>query len=459
VKRNRRIWRCSSVLCYGVTIAVLLQAAQDHVAEAKTALAAGRYQEVIQLLEQERDGSARCEVSFYLGLARYRLRQLDQAIIDLQSATQCVPVSSEHLVALAAAYADKGDDDRAVAALDAAIDLKPDDVEAVRAAAALDLKHERNERAIVKLEKLTSMESKNAQAHADLGAAYAGTGSMNKATEHFHRALDLDSNNASALMGLGNVYLKAGQNEEALTFLAKAARTAPRSYEPRFLLASAYNGLQRYTEAVAECQEALRLGGTDAEIYYRLARAQRGLGRKEEERKALERFSELRSQSSRNTDVQREISGLINQAKPLVDEGKLPDAISLLERAHSLDKRNPQVLYRLAGLHYDMQQNPAALQYAREAIAVSPSEWRYHYLLGLVEKASGRLEVAGDCFKTTLRLNPTAADAINQLGTLAMGRRDFAEAVRYFDKAARLDPHETAYQLNLEAAQRLLPVK
>ena len=84
---------------------------------------------------------------------------------------------------------------------------------------------------------------------------------------------------------------------------------------------------------------------------------------------------------------------------------------------------------------------------------------RYHYLLGLVEKASGRLEVAGDCFKTVLRLNPSAADAINQLGTLAMSRRDFAEAIRYFDKAARLDPRETAYQLNLEAAQRLLPVK
>jgi tetratricopeptide (TPR) repeat protein len=384
---------------------------------------------------------------------------LDQAIIDLQSASHCVPAKAESLVALAAAYADKGDDDRAVAAFDAAIELRPNDAEAIRAAAMLDLRHERNERAIIKLEKLVLIESNSAQTHSDLGAAYAGTGSLDRARQHFDMALKLDPNNASALMGLGNSYLKAGQNLEAVTLLTKAAKSEPHAYEPRFLLASAYNALGRYAEAVAECKEALRLGGTDGEIYYRLARAYRGLGRKEEERKALERFSELRLQSNRTAELQREVASLINQAKPLVDDGKLLGAISLLETAHSLDRQNPQVLYRLAGLHYDLQHHQAARQYAREAIAISPSEWRYHYLLGLVEKASGRLEAARDCFETTLRLNPSAAEPINQLGTLAVSRRDFAQAIRYFEKAAQLDPLEPAYQLNLEAAQRVVSVK
>jgi predicted Zn-dependent protease len=46
-----------------------------------------------------------------------------------------------------------------------------------------------------------------------------------------------------------------------------------------------------------------------------------------------------------------------------------------------------------------------------------------------------------------------------ELGDLAMGRDEFAQAIQYFQTAARLDPHEQAYQLNLEAARRRLAKK
>jgi tetratricopeptide (TPR) repeat protein len=451
--------QCGNLVCCCVGFSMLLNAAQDRISEGKTALATGRYQDAVRLFEQERDASGNCEVYFYLGLARYRLKQLDQAIIDFKSAGQCAPANADLLLALAAAYADKGDDDHAVEALDSAIQLQPNNVEAIRAAAMLDLRHERNERAIGKLEKLVAIEKDNAQARSDLGAAYAGTGNLDKAQEQFHEALKLQPGNTSALMGLGNVYLKAGQNEKAVALLTEVAKAEPRSYEPRFLLASAYNALARYSDAVIAGEEALRLGGTDSEIYYHLAKAYRGLGRTEEQRKALERFSELRARSDREGEARREAGRLIEEAKPLVDAGKLRDAISLLERAYSLDRRNPQVVFRLAGLYYDTQQNQAARRYVAEAIALAPSEWRYHYLLGLVEKAAGRPDAARDSFETTVRLNPSAADPFNQLGNLAMGNHDFAGASRYFEKAARLDPDEQAYQLNLNAARQQLPTK
>ena len=444
--------------CY-LVFAIVLNAAEDRLSEGKTALAAGKFEVAVRLLEQERTVSARCEVSFYLGLAHYRMQQLDQAIIDLQSASQCAPANAETRMALAAAYAGKGDDDRAVAAFDAAIELTPRNAEALRAAAMLDLKHERNERAIVKLEKLLQIDPRDAQTHSDLGAAYAGAGNLDKAREQFASALKLRPDDASALMGLGNAYLKSGQTEEAVPLLARAANVEPKSYEPRFLLASAYNAMARYAEAVTECDEALRLGGSDPEVYYHLARAYRGLGRKEDERAALERFSALRSQSNRQTEMRREAARLIDLAKPLVDTGRLPDAITLLEKAYTLDRQNPQVVFRLAGLYYDVQQQQAARRYAREAIAIVPSEWTYHYLLGLVEKASGNLDAARDSFETTTRLNPSAADSFNQLGNLAIARDDFTGAIENFEKATRLDPHELAYQLNRDVAQRRLAAK
>lgn len=453
------MWPCSSNLLCCVFTALILSAADDRVIEGREALAAGRYQEAIRLLEQARDGSSQCEASFYLGLARYRLTQVDQAIIDLQIASQCDPGKAAPRVALAVAYAAKGDDDRALAAFDSGLQIEPGNVEALRAAAMIHLRHERNQEAIIKLERLAAIERDDPRVLSDLGAAYAGTGNLDKAREQFQRVLKLHPNHASALLGLGNVYLKTGQAEEALTLLKKVSQAEPHSIEPRFLLASAYNTLARYSEALVECQEALRLGGRDPEVYYHLARAYRGLGREEDARKTLARFSALRSQSNNEAEARREAARLINQAKPLVQEGKLRDAIELLERASSLDRRNPQVLFRLAGLYYDTQQHEIAGRYAREAIALAPSEWLYHYLLGLVEKSSGRLEAAGDSFQIAVRLNPSAAEAFNQLGNMAMGRRDFSEAIRYFEKATALDSREPAYRLNLEAAQRGLTAR
>ncbi|MEP6537256.1 MAG: tetratricopeptide repeat protein [Bryobacteraceae bacterium] len=447
------------LFCCCLAAASLLNGADDRLSAGKTALAAGKFEEAVRLLQQDQADSARCEVSFYLGLARYRLRQLDQAIIALESAHRCNRDNADTLFALAVAYSDKGDDDRAVAAFDSAIKLRPDNLEALRAAAAIDLRHERNERAIEKLKKIIALDPQDAQARSDLGAAFAAIGNLDSAREQFLFALKLRPDDASALVGLGNAHLKAGQPEEAIPLLTKAAKAQPKSFEPHFLLASAFNAMSRYAEAAAECNEAIRLGGTDPEVYYHLAKAYRGLGRKEDERKALAQFSALRSQSAHEEETKREADRLIAQAKPLVDKGSLPDAIVLLEKAAALDRKNPQVLFRLAGLYYDVQRQEAARQYVREAIAITPSEWRYHYLLGLVEKASGNMPAAHESLETATRLNPSAADPVNQLGNLAMSRDDVTLAIQYFEKATRLDPGELAYRLNLDVAQRRLAPK
>ena len=444
---------------YWLVAACVLGAAEDPLSQGKLAFAAGRYREAVSFLEQARDSSARCQAFFYLGLARYRLKTLDQAIIDLQSAAQCDANNADARVALAVAYAGKGDEERAAVAFESALQLKPDHIEALRAAAALDLRRERNEQAVTKLEKLVAIELNDAQARADLGAAYAATGNFDKAREQFQKSLQIRPDDASALVGLGNVYLKKGQIEEAVDLLRRAAKADRQAYEPRFLLASAYNTVGRYADALAECNEALRLGGTDPEIYYHFARAYRGLGREEDGRKALARFSALRSRSKDELEARREAVRLVDQAKPLVDEGKLSGAIALLEKAYHLDPTNPQLLFRLASLYYDTKHYETARQYVRAALDLAPSEWLYHYLLGLIEKASGSLQAARESLETTVRLNPSAAEAFNALGDVAMRLQDFANAIRNFENATRLDPQDTAYQLNLQAARQRMATR
>ncbi|MGH9614171.1 MAG: tetratricopeptide repeat protein, partial [Bryobacteraceae bacterium] len=86
--------------------------------QGKRALAAGQYAQAVQLLQTAYDQSPSCDVTFYLGMARYRLSEWDRAIVELKSASECDPRNAGALVALGASYAAKHDDNRALAALE-----------------------------------------------------------------------------------------------------------------------------------------------------------------------------------------------------------------------------------------------------------------------------------------------------------------------------------------------------
>src|SRR5207302_6958055 len=132
-------------------------------------------------------------------------------------------------------------------------------------------------------EALGAVDPADADAHADLAAAYGASGDRRRAEEHFRIALKLRPAHASALMGLGNLCLKNGEEERAIDLLQKAAQAAPNAFEPRFLLGSAYNRLGRYQNALTQLQSAVRLGGAnESEVYYHLAKAYGGLDRQGE---------------------------------------------------------------------------------------------------------------------------------------------------------------------------------
>ena len=110
--------------------------------------------------------------------------------------------------------------------------------------------------------------------------------------------------------------------------------------------------------------------------------------------------------------------------------------------------------FRLASLQYDLQRYDLARNYAQEAITLAPSEWLYHFLLGLVEKESRRWQEARSSLEIAVRLNPSAADAHNALGEAALGQGDPRRAIVCFERAAELDPQQPVYRSNLEAARR-----
>ncbi|MGH9720796.1 MAG: tetratricopeptide repeat protein [Bryobacteraceae bacterium] len=423
--------------------------------QGKRAFDAGNYAEAARLFEKAHQETRRCDILFFLGLARYRMAQIDPALIAFQAAAKCDPKLVPAHLALAEAYLERRNEGGAIEALLQVLSVEPGNKDALRGTASIYLRNQLNEKALPLLEKLITVESKDLQARVDLGAAYAATGDRDKAEEQFQESLRLKPDHPSALMGLGNLYLKKGEEERAIALLQKTIAIVPGAFEPRFLLGSAYNRLGRYEEAISELQRALRLGGEDsAEIYYHLARAYGGAGRQEDRRQALSRFAELTQKSKQSTEDHRRALRLVEQAKKLVDSGDLLAAAGKMEEARELRPSDGSILFRLGSLYYDLGRYDRARNYVQEALSLAPSEWLTHHLLGLVELRSGQWKQARESLEIAVKLNPSASESYNALGEVALRQRNPTLAIESFKRATELDPQQQTYRLNLAAAQR-----
>lgn len=210
--------------------------ADELLERARRAFDAHKYEEAARVFEEAHQRDPACNISFYIGLARYRLHQADAALIAFQEAANCDPTLIMAYIALGEAYSERGNATEAIAAYERALRLEPENRSALRGAAALYIREKLNAKAVAALEVLAGKEPNDSQTHADLGAAYFATGNMDGAEAEFRKAARLNPKSAAALLGQANVLLRKGDEEHAIELLRRAVPLVPTAYETRFLL-------------------------------------------------------------------------------------------------------------------------------------------------------------------------------------------------------------------------------
>ena len=414
----------------------------------------GDYVAAIRLFEAAQQRKPECANSLYIGLARYRLKQTNEALIAFRAALECDPKLVAAHLALGDAYDARHNESEALAAYLQALTIEPRNAIALRAAANLYLQSGLHLKAQPLLETLLTLGARP-DVHADLGAVHAANGDRPAAEAQFRAALKLDESYFPALTGLGNLLARAGEHETAVPMLRKAVAVRPKAWEARYLLGAALNRLDQFAEARTELEAATQLGGGgEPQVFYQLARAWGGLGKAAERRAALTRFSELTKKEKEDSERQRAAARLVDEARTLLQAGDLASAAQRLEQAREARPGDATLLFRLAGLNFDLERLDLAREYAQAAISISPSTWLYHFLLGLVEKSANRLSDAKVSLETAARLNAAEAPVFNALGEVALAQGDRPAAIAHFEKACALAPAEAAFRQNLEAAKR-----
>jgi tetratricopeptide (TPR) repeat protein len=132
----------------------------------------------------------------------------------------------------------------------------------------------------------------------------------------------------------------------------------------------------------------------------------------------------------------------------LMDEGHLPEAMALYQRALELDPENADALNNLGNVLARTRHFPEAAEKYNEALRLNPEMVNAHINLGNVYLQTGRTDAAIAEYQTALDLDPGRAVARYNLGNALQGEGHFQEAVQQYDLALKDRPNDDAIWAN-----------
>ncbi|MFD2718834.1 tetratricopeptide repeat protein [Hymenobacter monticola] len=124
----------------------------------------------------------------------------------------------------------------------------------------------------------------------------------------------------------------------------------------------------------------------------------------------------------------------------LMDEGKLDEAISLLQQAQKLDPARSDYAYELGYAYYQQKKYPQALEMLAPLIKRPDASDRTFELLGNAYDDNGNPQKAIEAYEAGMRKFPASGRLPLELGIVYMGQKDYDKAIGYFESGIRVAP-------------------
>ncbi|MFK7904855.1 MAG: tetratricopeptide repeat protein [Chitinophagales bacterium] len=129
----------------------------------------------------------------------------------------------------------------------------------------------------------------------------------------------------------------------------------------------------------------------------------------------------------------------ITRAHLLIEQGKYDLAERELRHGLTQDVNNADAHALLSLCYIRQKKTKEALEEAKVAIGLDPSEDFSHYILAMAYLEDDLLEDAEKTIREAIRLNPYNPEYFNVLGILSFNRRKMEEALDYFEQSLALD--------------------
>ena len=315
----------------------------------------------------------------------------------------------------------------------------------------------------------------SALALSGLGEALFRSGRFSDALARFEAGSQSDPKNVAAKVGTAKCKLMLERIEDATRLLAELTQAAPKDPTVAYWYGRTLEAAGDRDRANAIYRKVIDTAPPSAElvnVYVALATLQNARGQAEDAQKTLVLAKQKLPESG---PMHRALGHLA------LDQSRLPDAISELERALVLDDEDLAARFDLGVALRRSQKYDAATQafdavakadkdhpglalerglifeatgHAEEALksyesalAKSPNDSDLMLRVGCGSVSAGRAQAAEDLLRKVLVHRPNLAEVNHCLGRALLAQDKVADAQRLFDHAVELDPRRAEYHL------------
>ncbi len=236
-------------------------------------------------------------------------------------------------------------------------------------------------------------------------AAIDRTAGLAAARDSWKRVVELDPHDVGARRAYGELLGEAGQLEEAQRQLQLVLAAAPNDLETRRSLVLVLAARRAGKELVAALEEVVRLDSDNIDARMDLGAAYLGVGRTTE---AFSVYEDVLRRRPRHTAALKLAADLARE------RGDVAQASALYTKLRTLSPADPRPLMLLASTHAE----------------------------------AGNLDIAERFFTAGLAYPAVRADALGNLGSLALRKGDPAQALKMLDRAVELRPDRAIIRFN-----------
>jgi tetratricopeptide (TPR) repeat protein len=222
----------------------------------------------------------------------------------------------------------------------------------------------------------------------------------------------------SGFFAVAQIDTQRGDHELALEHINQALDSNAANSKAYVIKAAAYRKLGQSEKAILVCNQALERDGFNLGAFYELSQSCRLLEWNEKADNAIATLIKLSRGYEQN---------YIEYAIDYATAGLYTEAIDLLNYAVKATGTNPLVYYYLGWLNHKLQNEQAAQEWFKKAAAADP------YLC-----FPNRLEEI-KVLQCAIKLTPGDAKAPYYLGNLFYDKRQYTDAIAYWELSAKLD--------------------
>lgn len=292
------------------------------------------------------------------------------------------------------------------------------------------------------LKRVLMKDPQNIEINYLLAKNYSRQRNYDAAVLSYKKVIEMNDKKDEAHLGLGLVYLSMRRYKEALPPLEKAIQLNSDYSEYSYQIGNIYESLKEYTKACDAYERFLDSKPEKAgDAYYHLGLCRRELGEYE---KAVTAFQGALKGNPQDVKINQDL------AQSFRKSAQYEKAEEIYKFLAQLNSEEASLYYRtILGMYNEAKMHDKAIEASKALIKLDPSNADAVYNLGYMYSTLKKYREAIQSFKDALVLRPNFEYAYANIGNCSFQIKNYSQALWAYEKIVEINPQNSDGWFNM----------